>query len=83
MVPRVGEMVDFVVTIMTSVLLFLQIRVFPAHMYAYHGHSMPKGTREEHWSCPLELELEIILSPSVDAGNQTWVLCKAASVLDG
>lgn len=47
-------------------------------MYACHGHAVPTGSRREHPSDPLELELEIILSPCVEAGNQTWVLCKSS-----
>jgi hypothetical protein len=44
-------------------------------MYAHHVHAVPSEPEQE--SDSLELELKMIVSHHVGAGNQTQVFCKS------
>lgn len=53
--------------------------VVPAYVCAFHVYLVPG--RSEEGTAPLELELGMIVSHCVGAGNGTQVLCKSNKAL--
>lgn len=49
-------------------------------MYVHHIHAVPSGARRGH-RFPQELELRVVLSHLVGAGNEIQVLCKSSKDL--
>lgn len=53
--------------------LLLCVGVLPACLSVHHMLSVPKEARRSHWNPAPGLELEIVESHHMGAGNQIWL----------
>lgn len=53
--------------------------ILPACVYGHHTPAVPGEARREYQNS-LELELQMVVSLQVDAGNWTLALCKSKPV---